>query len=155
MELAGGVGALSLKPWARKALLVYAIGAIVAGLVGTVFNVVVMIPKLSQIPQNRAEVKMTVQLMPIMTIGGFFLGLILPVCVLIFMTRPKAKAAFADKPRPATPSSPPAAIRQPATRRRPRVDARRAAAAILALRSRPRLPVRTRRPAAAGLGTRI
>jgi hypothetical protein len=100
MELIGGVGALSLKPWARKALLFYATGAIVAGLAGTVFNVVVMIPKLSQIPQNRPEVKMTIQLMPIMTIGGFLIGLILPVCVLIFMTRPKVKAAFAGQAPP-------------------------------------------------------
>jgi hypothetical protein len=97
MELAGGVGALSLKPWARKALLAYAIGAIVAGLVGTIFNLTVMVPKLSQLPQNRPEVKMTIQLMPIMTVGGFLLGLILPVCVLIVMTRSKVKAAFAGQ----------------------------------------------------------
>jgi len=60
----------------------------------------VMVPKLSQIPQNRPEVKLTVQLMPIMTIGGFFLGLILPVCVLIFMTRATVKAAFAGQTSP-------------------------------------------------------
>jgi hypothetical protein len=100
LELAGGIGALSLKPWARRALLFYAIGAILIGLVGTIFNIMVMVPKLSQIPQNRPEVKLTVQLMPIMTIGGFLLGLILPVCVLIFMTRPKVKAAFAGQTPP-------------------------------------------------------
>src|SRR3954454_10779915 len=100
MGLAGGIGALSLKPWARKALLAYAIAAIVTGIVGTIFNLTVMLPKMSQIPQNRPEVKMTIQLMPIMTIGGFFLGLILPVCVLFFMTRPKVKAAFAGQVAP-------------------------------------------------------
>ena len=100
LELAGGIGVLSLKPWARKALLSYAVGAIVAGLVGTIFNITVMMPKLSQIPQNRPEVRMTIQLMPIMTIGGFLLGLILPVCVLIFMTRAKVKAAFAGQVAP-------------------------------------------------------
>ena len=100
MELAGGIGALSLKPWARKALIAYAIGAIVTGLVGTIFNFTVMLPRLSQIPQNRPEVRMTIQLMPIMTIGGFLLGLILPVCVLIFMTRAKVKAAFAGQVAP-------------------------------------------------------
>src|SRR4051794_15373324 len=100
LELAGGIGALSLKPWARKALLAYAVGAIVAGLAGTVFTLIVTIPKLSQIPQNRPEVRMMIQIMPIFAVGGFLVGLILPVCVLIFMTRPKVKAAFAGQVAP-------------------------------------------------------
>jgi hypothetical protein len=99
-ELAGGVGALSLKPWARKALLSYAVGTIVIGLVGVIFNFSVLMPKLSQVPQNRPEMKMAIQLMPIMSGGGFLIGLILPVCVLIFMNRPKVKAAFAGQVRP-------------------------------------------------------
>lgn len=106
VELAGGVGAMSLKPWARKALLTYAVAVILIGLIGVVFNFAIVLPRLSQIPQNRPEVKMAIQIMPYSAGCGVVVGMILPVCVLVYMNRPNVKAAFAAQGAAGHPQGP-------------------------------------------------
>lgn len=103
--LVGGIASLSLKEWARKSLLIYAVGTIIFGLIGVVVNFAVVVPRMASLPQDRPEVQLTVKLMPWFAVGGLVIGLILPVCILIFMTRPRVKAAFAGLAFPGGPGN--------------------------------------------------
>ncbi len=90
--LAAGIGLLRLRPWARTLSIGYGVYAIVAGLIGMVFNVIyVILPLLSQ-PGHQAPFAAG-------AIGGVIggcVGLAYPVLLIIFMTRPHIRLAFAN-----------------------------------------------------------
>ena len=93
--LAAGIGLLFLKSWARKLSIIYAIYAIVFAIVGMVANFIFLIqPMLEQARQQQGpEAAGALG----GAIGGSFggcLGLIYPILLLIFMTRPNVVAAF-------------------------------------------------------------
>ena len=92
---ASGIGLLLLKPWARVLSVGYAIYAIVFGIAGMVVNVIyLMLPMLHQAQeQNGPAAAGTIGGAIGGTLGGCF-GLIYPVLLLIFMTRPNIVAAF-------------------------------------------------------------
>ena len=101
--LAAGFGLLSLKPWARRLSIAYAIYAIVFCLGGMLINLIFMVqPMIGPAGQQRAFATVWAVGGPISgTIGGFF-WLIYPLLLLAFMLRPKVAAAF----RPPAPSQP-------------------------------------------------
>jgi hypothetical protein len=101
--LAAGVGFLALKPWARPLTIAYAIYAVVLCFAGMLINLIFMDqPMLGQAQQQRAFETVAAIGGPISgTIGGCF-GLIYPILLLIFMTRPKVAAAFAPPLPPQT-----------------------------------------------------
>jgi len=93
--LCAGIGLLMLKRWGRKLSIGYAVYAIVFGLLGTAVNFYfLLLPALDKIsdrvgPEEAAAIGGAVG----GTLGGCF-GLIHPILLLIFMTRPKVVAAF-------------------------------------------------------------
>lgn len=93
--LIAGIGLLCMKSWARILSIIYAIYAIVAGIAGMAANFFFMVrPLLEQAQQQQGpEAAAAVGGAIGGTIGGCF-GLIYPVLLLIFMTRPKVVAAF-------------------------------------------------------------
>ena len=101
--LAAGIGLLRLKSWARTLSIVYAIYAIVFGILGTVVNFFFIIrPMLEQARQQHGpEAAGAIGGAIGGTIGGCF-GLIYPVLLLIFMLRPNVVAAFRPIPPPQT-----------------------------------------------------
>jgi hypothetical protein len=102
-QLWGGIGALSLKPSARTALIWYAILYMVMGVLGLILNIVVINPRMQQIvnktvssnPQMNNPTMKTV--MQYSQYGGYCMAIVLliwPVIILYVMTRPHVKAAF-------------------------------------------------------------
>jgi hypothetical protein len=93
--LAAGIGLLMMKNWGRLVSIGYAVYAILFGLVGMVANFVFVIrPLLEQASQKQGpEAAGAIGGAVGGGIGGCF-GLIYPMLLLIFMTRPKLVAAF-------------------------------------------------------------
>jgi hypothetical protein len=102
--IAGGIGALSLKAWARLALIVYAVMTIVLSLLGLLASAMVLLPLASRSTDDPAA------------LGGLVGGLIgglLSVCfngvlcglILFVMSRREVREAFGEMPD--TPSLPP------------------------------------------------
>jgi hypothetical protein len=89
--LIAGIGLLRLKPWARKLSIGYSIYAIITGLLGLVMNFLFLIrPMLQEAAQRQGPEAAG-------AIGGAIgggIGLIYPVLLLIFMTRPNMVAVF-------------------------------------------------------------
>jgi hypothetical protein len=103
IQLWGGIGALSLKPTARSALIWYAILYLVTGIIGLILNVTIISTRTQEAvnksfasnPQLNSPTMKTSMQMGIY--GGYcFAGVLLiwPVIILYFMTRPHVKAAF-------------------------------------------------------------
>ena len=105
LVLAAGIGLLRLKEWARKLSIGYAIYAILFGILGIVINFVFLTrPMLEQASQRQGpEAAGAIGGAIGGSLGGCF-GMIYPILLLIFMTRPKVKAAF--RPLNAPPSLP-------------------------------------------------
>ena len=91
--LCASIAVLRWRAWGRTGMNVYAIVSIVQGLAGVAFLVLYEYPKIYAAvpPAQRPYV-----------IGGLagggvglLVGFAFPICVLIFLNRPKAKAAFA------------------------------------------------------------
>lgn len=93
--LAAGIGLLLMKAWARKLSLAYAIYAILLGLAGMVMNYLFLLqPLMAEAAQKRGpEAAGAMGGVIGGSVGGCF-GLIYPILLLIFMTRPKVVAAF-------------------------------------------------------------
>jgi hypothetical protein len=93
--LAAGIGLLLLKEWARILSIIYAIAAIIFGLIGVAMNFIFLLrPLLGQAAGTRGPAAAGAFGGAIgASFGGCF-GLIYPVLLLIFMTRPKITAAF-------------------------------------------------------------
>jgi hypothetical protein len=94
-----GYGLLNMRPWGRHLSIVYAVYAIIAGIVGMIANWIWLIgPLMEQAgaagagPEQAGAVGGAV--------GGMFggcIGMIYPVLLLIFMTRPNVVQAFHDR----------------------------------------------------------
>jgi len=100
--LAAGIGLLKLKPWARMLSIAYSIYGIISLIIGTAVNYIFLVqPMLEKVhvdqgPEAAGAIGGA--------IGGMFggcIGIIYPVLLLIFMTRPKVTAAF----RPQSPEA--------------------------------------------------
>ena len=102
--LAAGIGLLNMKSWARILSIVYAIYAIVSGMIGIVVNFFAMVmPMIEQAHQEQGPAAAAAIGGAIGgTLGGCF-GLIYPVLLLIFMLLPKTAAAFRPVPLHQTP----------------------------------------------------
>ena len=98
VQLVCGIGLLKLKPWARTTSIGYAIYAIIAAIAGMFMTAVVMIPIMQKIqPGSGPDHAVAIGGMVGGIIGGIAgscFALIYPIILLIFMTRPKIKAAF-------------------------------------------------------------
>jgi len=79
--LASSIAALKLIAWGRKGMLAYA-------MVGIVMNVVNAVVNLIYMDSSKAAFMVGVAL------GGLVIGMIYPVCVLVFMKKPHVVAAF-------------------------------------------------------------
>lgn len=92
--LAAGIGLLKLKPWARVTSVGYGIYAIVGGVIGQVITMMVLLPAFRKMTESGGpEAAGAIGGMVGGVFGGCF-GLIFPILLIIFMTRPKVKAAF-------------------------------------------------------------
>jgi len=96
--LVSGVGLLNSKPYGRTAAIGYAIYALISGLIGFVINIVfVVLPITEQIPDlpEGPERAGAIGGMIGGVFGGVFggcIGLLYPIALLFFMTRPHVKA---------------------------------------------------------------
>jgi hypothetical protein len=92
-----GIGIFKMRPWGRSAGMAYGVGSLVFMVVGQIVNFTVMQPIIesvaAQFPDNPAA-KMGAMAGMIGAVGGAFIGSILPITVLVVMTRPDVKAKF-------------------------------------------------------------
>ena len=87
--LAAGIGLLNLRRWARLTSIYYAIVALVWGAIGLVVVFTFLIPKLARHMGDPAAVGGVIG-----GVAGGCIGLVYPVLLLIFMTRPRVVQAF-------------------------------------------------------------
>jgi hypothetical protein len=90
VEFTCSIGALQLKRWARTGLLAYAWAAIVFGLVGFALNITWVIPKMYAGQRGQAQAMGGM----VGSVCGGFIGLIVPVLILLFFNREHVKEAF-------------------------------------------------------------
>ncbi len=98
VELVAGIGLLKLLPWARVTSIGFAIYGIFASIASMVMTAVVMIPIVQKMdtgsgPEHAAAIGGMIGGV-IGGIAGSCGAIIYPILLLIFMTRPKVKAAF-------------------------------------------------------------
>ena len=88
-----GVGLLMSREWGRLLAILYGIGSVVLGVAGTVINVTVLMPALARLTDSSSPDMMAAAVGGMVggAIGGC-LGLVYPVLLLIFMTRPRVVA---------------------------------------------------------------
>ena len=106
--LAAGIGLLMMKRWARVLSIAYGIYTIIAGVIGVVLTLVLLCKPLLDIdiagksrgPEIAGAIGGAVG-GTIGSCGGCF-GLIYPILLIIFMTRPRVVAAF-QSPLPPPP----------------------------------------------------
>jgi hypothetical protein len=93
--LAAGIGLLCFKSWARKLSIGYAIYAIVFGAIGLAIHFIFLVPRMLEEAQrlHGPEAGGAIGGAVGGGIGGC-VGMIYPILLLIFMTRPKLVAAF-------------------------------------------------------------
>lgn len=104
--LAAGIGLLLLKSWARKLSIAYAIFAILFGILGTVVNYLYLVrPLLEEAQRSQGPEAAGAIGGAIGGIIGGCLGLVYPILLMIFMTRPKIVAAFQRPEPPPMPST--------------------------------------------------
>lgn len=90
-----GIGLLLMKNWARILSIIYAIYALVFGVIGLFISVIFMcLPMLAQAQQKPGPESIGMMVGAIGGIVGGVIGLIYPVLLLIFMLRPKLIEAF-------------------------------------------------------------
>lgn len=97
--LAGSVGILGLRRWARSTLLLWAVLAALMGVASAVVEFGFKIPKLMALQNgsNDPALRSAVPSGIAAAVVAVPIAFALPVCVLYFLTRPKVKAAF-DSP---------------------------------------------------------
>lgn len=99
-----GVGLLRLKEWGRKLSLVYAVYGIVAGTIGIGVNLLFLVrPMLEQSAQKQGPESAVMIGVAFGVIIGGIAGLIYPILILAFMTRPKIRAVFLPAAPPPLP----------------------------------------------------
>lgn len=93
--LTAGIGLLKIKKWARKLSIGYGIYAILLGLTNIFINVTyVFLPMFNLMAQQRSPEAIGGLIGAVGGGMGSVFGLIYPILLLIFMTRPKIAAAF-------------------------------------------------------------
>jgi hypothetical protein len=103
--LAAGIGLLQLKPWARQLSIGYGIYSLIMIPVGSVVNFIYIArPMLEQAQHQQGPAAAGAAVGAIGSIIGGLFGLIYPVLLLIFMTRPKVVAAFYPEVPPEIPA---------------------------------------------------
>jgi hypothetical protein len=93
--LVAGIGLLNLKPWARTLSIIYGIYTIIMTIIGDVINYFLLIQPMLQQAHNQQGPEAAGAMGG--AIGGLFggcIGMIYPILLLIFMTRPHVVAAF-------------------------------------------------------------
>lgn len=97
--LAAGIGLVTMKPWARRASIGYSIYALVAGVGGIVINVAIFMPAAAKVAEQAGGPESGALVVGAIagTFGGC-IGMVYPVVLLIFMTRPWMVAAFQQTP---------------------------------------------------------
>jgi hypothetical protein len=109
--LVGSGVALMLKGWGRVLMLVYAVLAIALSLVDTYMTVTHVLPILRRLAASDPNVAQIMGMQRIGMVLGIVIGMLLPLLILFFMTRPNVKAAFAGQ-APAPGVIPPAGYPQ-------------------------------------------
>jgi hypothetical protein len=103
--LVAGIGLLRLRSWGRLLSILYGWYAIIFGVVGIGWNYLfLMRPMMEQARQQGGPEAMGAMGGAIGGTVGGCLGLIYPVLLLIFMTRPRVKAAFQARETPGFPT---------------------------------------------------
>jgi hypothetical protein len=94
--IGSSVGSLSLKPWARPGMLVYAWVAIVQVVVGAIINMAYVFPKMmAAIPASTPPaLRASMQAGMIAGACGAIISIIFPICILYFFTRLHVINAF-------------------------------------------------------------
>ncbi len=97
--LAGGIGALSIKPWSRTTLRVYAIGKIVLVVIQTILNALFIIPKTYEATISGPGMPAGMEKIMIVSliVGGcigVLIALAMPVYILITLRMRAVKDAF-------------------------------------------------------------
>jgi hypothetical protein len=98
VQLIAGIGLLKLKSWARITSVGYAIFAIIVAVANMFLTAILFLPMIQKMnsgsgPEHAATVAGMIGGI-IGGLGGSCFQLIYPILLLIFMTRPKVKAAF-------------------------------------------------------------
>lgn len=100
--IAGGIGALSLRAWARLALMAYAVMTLVQSLVGLLVTALALAPLASRSGDDPAALGALAGGL----VGGFvglcFNGVVCGL-ILFVMTRPEVRVAFGEESRLAPP----------------------------------------------------
>lgn len=101
--LAAGIGLLQLRPWARLTSIGLAIYNLVAGVLNIGMSVFVFMPLVQGVKMGSGA-EQAAALGALIGgiaggVGGSCVGMIYPILLLIFMTRPSVKAAFQAPPR--------------------------------------------------------
>ncbi len=92
--IAAGIGLLQLRPWARVLSIVYGIFSIVVGIVGMMVNAVFVFgPMITRARTGGPEAAASLVGLTAGTIGGI-IGMVYPILLLVFMTRPRIRDAF-------------------------------------------------------------
>ncbi len=98
--IAAGIGLLQLRPWARILSIAYGIFSIIVGVVGMFVNAVFVFgPALSGARSGGPEAAGSLVGVAAGSIGGI-VGLVYPVLLLVFMTRPRIRDAFHHQEAP-------------------------------------------------------
>lgn len=93
--LIGSIGSLYMKPWARKTMVAYAFITIVAALLSTAVTLAWFMPRLERLQRQAGAPTPPAFIAPqVGALGGFLVGIIFPICVAYFFTRPEIKQAF-------------------------------------------------------------
>ena len=94
LMIASSIGGLMLKPWARIGMLIYAVGSIVNGIGGAIFNILYVTPLMLSALAPNDPARAGAMGGAIGGSCGGLIGLIFPICILIFYTRPNVINAF-------------------------------------------------------------
>jgi hypothetical protein len=101
--VAAGIGLLKMKPWARKVSIVYGIYTIVTCVVGMIVNWVFMFgPMLGEARDKGGPEAIGAIGGMVGGMMGMCFGLAYPILLIIFMTRPKIRAAMEQTATPTT-----------------------------------------------------
>ncbi len=96
-QLAGGIGSLKLAPWARQALIFYAIGIIIVSVVNFAVQVMYLMPVVQRAPPPNVNAQAYRVGFAFGFWGVLVFGLVLliwPILILYFMSKPDIKAAY-------------------------------------------------------------
>ena len=93
--LTGSIGALMLKPVGRAAMLFYAWAIIAISLADVVMSVLVLFPIMRNALGGNPQLASVVMGQQIGAIVGILVAMAYPILVLVFMSKPHVKAAFA------------------------------------------------------------